>query len=137
MALLNIFSNTFIDTPIETVHPLDSHPRWSLCGEEDDDNGSAAALAEALPDGRFVARSRRSYERGDRSPSSEKRWQFPQLSSLSAYETGFARRPFAQQYESVSLVAVETTLISAIAVATAARQAGEVTWPRKPSRGPH
>lgn len=30
-------------------------PTLVVCGEDDDDNGNAAALAEALPDARYVA----------------------------------------------------------------------------------
>jgi pimeloyl-ACP methyl ester carboxylesterase len=51
IALLNIL-NTFTDTPesvIRTIHV----PTLVLSGEEDDDNGSAAALAEALPNARL------------------------------------------------------------------------------------
>jgi pimeloyl-ACP methyl ester carboxylesterase len=42
----------------------DAHPEWLqaftmptmvLCGTEDEDNGSAPQLANALPDGRYVA----------------------------------------------------------------------------------
>jgi pimeloyl-ACP methyl ester carboxylesterase len=42
----------------------DAHPEWVqaftmptmvLCGTEDEDNGSAPKLADALPDGRYVA----------------------------------------------------------------------------------
>lgn len=52
VALLNIL-NTFTDTPEEVIRALDL-PVLVLCGEEDDDNGSAAALAEALPRGELV-----------------------------------------------------------------------------------
>ncbi|HEV2569420.1 alpha/beta fold hydrolase [Sphingomonas sp.] len=52
VALLNIL-NSFTDTPEEVIHSLDL-PVLVLCGEEDDDNGSAAALAEALPQGKLV-----------------------------------------------------------------------------------
>lgn len=47
VALLNIL-NTFTDTPEEVIRTM-TIPTLVLCGEEDDDNGSAAALAEALP----------------------------------------------------------------------------------------
>ena len=51
VALLNIL-NTFTDTPEAAIRALDV-PTLVLCGEEDDDNGSATALAEALPRGRL------------------------------------------------------------------------------------
>jgi pimeloyl-ACP methyl ester carboxylesterase len=47
VALLNIL-NTFTDTPECVIRGLDA-PTLVLCGDEDDDNGSAAALADALP----------------------------------------------------------------------------------------
>jgi pimeloyl-ACP methyl ester carboxylesterase len=49
VALLNIL-NTFTDTPEEVIRNI-RQPVQVLCGDEDDDNGSAAALAEALPGG--------------------------------------------------------------------------------------
>ncbi|NNM75307.1 alpha/beta fold hydrolase [Sphingomonas sp. ID1715] len=52
VALLNIL-NSFTDTPEEVIRGLDL-PVLVLCGDEDDDNGSAAALAEALPRGELV-----------------------------------------------------------------------------------
>jgi pimeloyl-ACP methyl ester carboxylesterase len=52
IALLNIL-NTFTDTP-ETVIRAIQQPTLVLCGEEDDDNGSAEALAEALPRGQLA-----------------------------------------------------------------------------------
>jgi pimeloyl-ACP methyl ester carboxylesterase len=52
IALLNIL-NTFTDTPEEVIRGLNL-PVLVLCGEEDDDNGSAAALADALPRGELV-----------------------------------------------------------------------------------
>lgn len=52
VALLNIL-NTFTDTPEEVIRSIDA-PALVLCGEEDSDNGSAAALAEALPRGQLV-----------------------------------------------------------------------------------
>ena len=52
VALLNIL-NTFTDTSEAVIRSLDL-PVLVLCGEEDDDNGSAAALAEALPRGQLV-----------------------------------------------------------------------------------
>lgn len=48
IALLNIL-DTFVDTPIETIRAI-ARPALILSGEEDDDNGSAEALAQALPD---------------------------------------------------------------------------------------
>lgn len=52
VALLNIL-NTFTDTAVEVIRSLDL-PVLVLCGEEDNDNGSAHALAEALPRGDLV-----------------------------------------------------------------------------------
>lgn len=49
VALLNIL-NTFTDTPEAVIRSI-TQPVQVLCGDEDDDNGSAAALAEALPNG--------------------------------------------------------------------------------------
>ena len=49
VALLNIL-NTFTDTPEDVIRNI-RQPVQVLCGDEDDDNGSAAALAEALPGG--------------------------------------------------------------------------------------
>lgn len=51
-ALLLIL-DTFVDTPIEALAAIDV-PALVLIGAEDDDNGSGAALAEALPQGRLV-----------------------------------------------------------------------------------
>ena len=51
VALLNIL-NTFTDTPESVIRSI-AAPTLMLCGEEDDDNGSAAALADALPNGRL------------------------------------------------------------------------------------
>lgn len=52
VALLHILE-TFADTPVEALAKIDS-PVLVITGAEDDDNGSGEALAEALPDGRFV-----------------------------------------------------------------------------------
>jgi pimeloyl-ACP methyl ester carboxylesterase len=52
VALLNIL-NTFTDTPEDVIRGLDL-PVLVLCGEDDDDNGSASALAKALPRGELV-----------------------------------------------------------------------------------
>jgi pimeloyl-ACP methyl ester carboxylesterase len=52
VALLNIL-NTFTDTPESVVRGIEQ-PTLVLCGEEDDDNGSASALAQALPHGQLA-----------------------------------------------------------------------------------
>jgi pimeloyl-ACP methyl ester carboxylesterase len=52
VALLNIL-NTFTDTPEEVIRALDL-PVLVLCGEEDQDNGSAPDLAAALPRGTLI-----------------------------------------------------------------------------------
>jgi pimeloyl-ACP methyl ester carboxylesterase len=52
VALLGII-DTFADTPLETIESF-GQPTAVVCGAEDQDNGSAPALAEALPDGRYV-----------------------------------------------------------------------------------
>lgn len=52
VALLNVLG-TFADTPIETVKALET-PILVVAGEDDDDNGSARALAEALPSGQLA-----------------------------------------------------------------------------------
>jgi pimeloyl-ACP methyl ester carboxylesterase len=49
IALLNVL-DTFADTPIETVEALQA-PILVVAGKDDDDNGSAEALARALPHG--------------------------------------------------------------------------------------
>ncbi|MBD8547806.1 alpha/beta fold hydrolase [Sphingomonas sp. CFBP 8760] len=51
-ALLGIL-DTFADTPLATIRGF-AMPALVVAGMEDFDNGSAAALADALPDGRFV-----------------------------------------------------------------------------------
>lgn len=51
-ALLGIL-DTFVDTPRETIAAI-AQPVLVLAGEEDDDNGSHAALVEVLPDARLV-----------------------------------------------------------------------------------
>lgn len=51
-ALLPLLGS-FVDTP-EAVLRTIATPTLVVAGEEDDDNGSAAALAEVLPDARFV-----------------------------------------------------------------------------------
>jgi pimeloyl-ACP methyl ester carboxylesterase len=52
VALLHIL-NTFIDTPRETLARI-GMPTLVLTGAEDHDNGSAEALADALPKGRYA-----------------------------------------------------------------------------------
>jgi pimeloyl-ACP methyl ester carboxylesterase len=52
VALLNIL-NTFTDTPEYVIRAIEQ-PTLVLCGEEDDDNGSASALAEVLPHGQLA-----------------------------------------------------------------------------------
>lgn len=52
VALLGIL-DTFTDTPREVLAGL-AQPALVVCGAEDFDNGSAAALAELLPDGRYA-----------------------------------------------------------------------------------
>jgi len=52
IALLNVL-NTFQDTPREALSHIET-PTLVLTGAEDDDNGSAEALAAALPHGRYV-----------------------------------------------------------------------------------
>lgn len=52
VALLGIL-DTFADTPRAVLERL-AQPALVVCGAEDSDNGSAAALAELLPDGRYV-----------------------------------------------------------------------------------
>ena len=53
VALLRIL-DTFVDTPRAALARIDL-PVLVLAGAEDDDNGSAEALAAALPDGRHAA----------------------------------------------------------------------------------
>lgn len=52
VALLGIL-NTFVDTPREVLERL-AQPALVVCGAEDFDNGSAASLADVLPDARYV-----------------------------------------------------------------------------------
>ncbi len=51
-ALLGII-DTFVDTPLEVLKTF-AMPVGVVCGGEDQDNGSAPALAEALPDGHYI-----------------------------------------------------------------------------------
>jgi pimeloyl-ACP methyl ester carboxylesterase len=53
VALLRIL-DSFVDTPVEAISAFDL-PVGVVCGEDDQDNGSAAALAEALPQGELIA----------------------------------------------------------------------------------
>ncbi|MGL5839546.1 MAG: alpha/beta fold hydrolase [Sphingorhabdus sp.] len=53
VALLRIL-DTFVDTPVEAISRFDI-PVGIVCGEQDDDNGSAQALADALPQGELIA----------------------------------------------------------------------------------
>jgi pimeloyl-ACP methyl ester carboxylesterase len=52
LALLGIL-DTFVDTPVEAIAGFDL-PVAVICGEDDQDNGSASALAEALPQGELI-----------------------------------------------------------------------------------
>jgi pimeloyl-ACP methyl ester carboxylesterase len=52
LALLGIL-DTFVDTPREKLAALDL-PIGVICGADDNDNGSASALAELLPQGRYM-----------------------------------------------------------------------------------
>jgi len=52
IALLHIL-DTFVDTPVETLGSFDVSIAV-ICGAEDDDNGSAAELAAALPQGKLI-----------------------------------------------------------------------------------
>lgn len=52
VALLRVI-DSFTDTPLEAIRGF-TLPAGVVCGAEDQDNGSAPALAEALPDGRYI-----------------------------------------------------------------------------------
>jgi pimeloyl-ACP methyl ester carboxylesterase len=52
VALLGIL-DTFVDTPLEKLEGFDL-PIAVICGEDDQDNGSAEALADALPQGTLI-----------------------------------------------------------------------------------
>jgi pimeloyl-ACP methyl ester carboxylesterase len=52
LALLGIL-DTFVDTPIDAIADFDV-PVAIICGQQDEDNGSAKALADALPKGRLI-----------------------------------------------------------------------------------
>jgi pimeloyl-ACP methyl ester carboxylesterase len=53
VALLRVLE-TFVDTPIEALAEMRA-PTLVVSGDQDDDNGSATALAEILPHGTFRA----------------------------------------------------------------------------------
>ena len=53
VALLRIL-DSFVDTQVETIAGF-SRPVAIVCGEDDQDNGSAADLAETLPQGTLIA----------------------------------------------------------------------------------
>ena len=53
VALLRIL-DSFVDTPVEAIKGFDL-PVAVICGEDDQDNGSALALAEALPQGALIS----------------------------------------------------------------------------------
>ncbi len=50
---LDLILDTFVDTPVEVLAGL-TLPVGVICGAEDQDNGSAAALAKALPGGELI-----------------------------------------------------------------------------------
>lgn len=53
VALLRIL-DTFVDTSVDTITSFDL-PIGVVCGEDDNDNGSAKALADLLPQGRLIS----------------------------------------------------------------------------------
>lgn len=53
IALLGIL-DTFVDTPLEAIRDFNL-PIAVICGEEDQDNGSASELADALPQGQLIS----------------------------------------------------------------------------------
>lgn len=53
VALLGIL-DTFVDTSIEVLRTFDL-PIGVICGDDDNDNGSATALADILPKGRLIS----------------------------------------------------------------------------------
>ncbi|HMT41245.1 MAG TPA: alpha/beta fold hydrolase [Sphingorhabdus sp.] len=53
VALLRIL-DTFVDTPVDLLARFDL-PIGVVCGEDDNDNGSATALARTLPQGRLIS----------------------------------------------------------------------------------
>lgn len=50
---LDLILDTFVDTPVAMLETFDL-PIVVICGDQDQDNGSAAALAEVLPQGELV-----------------------------------------------------------------------------------
>ncbi len=52
VAMLNIL-NTFVDTPEEQIRAI-QQPTEVICGADDQDNGIAQELVDALPNGRYV-----------------------------------------------------------------------------------
>lgn len=50
---LDLVLDTFVDTPEDQLRGL-AMPIGVICGEEDEDNGSAEALAEVLPNGSLI-----------------------------------------------------------------------------------
>jgi pimeloyl-ACP methyl ester carboxylesterase len=50
---LRLILDTFVDTPHEVLQRIDVRVAV-ICGEDDSDNGSAAALADILPHGRLI-----------------------------------------------------------------------------------
>ena len=53
VALLRVL-DSFVDTPVDAISDFDL-PIAVVCGEDDQDNGSAAALAKALPQGTLIS----------------------------------------------------------------------------------
>ena len=53
VALLRVL-DSFVDTPVDTIAGFDL-PVAVVCGEDDQDNGSAASLAKALPLGTLIS----------------------------------------------------------------------------------
>jgi hypothetical protein len=52
VALLRVL-DSFVDTPLDAITGFDL-PVAVVCGVDDQDNGSAAALADVLADGRYI-----------------------------------------------------------------------------------
>jgi pimeloyl-ACP methyl ester carboxylesterase len=50
---LRLILDTFVDTPEDALRTIDV-PVAVICGEDDNDNGSAAALAGVLPQGHLI-----------------------------------------------------------------------------------
>jgi pimeloyl-ACP methyl ester carboxylesterase len=50
---LALVLDSFVDTPLADLQTIEA-PAAVICGIEDQDNGSAAALANALPHGRYI-----------------------------------------------------------------------------------